>query len=1508
MITKSEGFGNCGNKIHTDFGANAFDKVNLRGNYRIASLDYNTLTNELTINQYPDVSKTVVLGESSVSRNTTTSHKDAISGILEWANMSIDDFNNLDKTKNYVVYNANNPESDRYLYYTYDKGLGEWSSSSLTEGDEFFNIEDSIKYRYENNKIVNAIDVTLTARNTVIDGKSTGITLEVSPTTGDGVHLDLVNNQYAGLMSPEDKTKLDNVESSIGAVLELGNPFNGRVPLYLKTKDGEILSTVNLDEDDYIDSIVASIATQDDPDNGIKAGDKILTFTLTNGNKIVTSLEGWFVYYTGLKTDAIDTVVVENKIKSTLLLNPDSDNLSEISSSGLLTKLLWQSEDKSVKFIKGLKSSYDSILYSGYVYFTTDTKEVIVNGQAYGVDLKASDLNLVEKLEEDANVPGRIKVTKSNGGVYYINIPDVTTTSNGLMLSEDKAKLDSIEDSAQVNVLEGIKINNITQSIENKVATLNVYDKSQVNSLVANGIKYKGESTSIGNLPTSKEVGDSYRITVEKLGLAMGAVVFWDGDKWSTFTGNLDLSGYATKQDLEDASGGSTAEFDKKLEGKVDKVTGSSLVSDAEIDKLSYIDTYVRLVDSSIIEGKINLDVTTRVSSDKGAETVEHIVLQEASSTNNGLMSSKHYDVIEALNLNDNYLDKTGTPSATWQLSKNAGPKIKNSGGQFELRNANDDTYADLIVKDLTITGNVTQEGSSFITEAETVEVTDNTILLNKGEVGAGVTKGHAGIEIDRGTLPMYKIYFDESDDRFKAGQGDDLWPIMLRNDESELNDSMFLSWDSSTKRAKTTNAVPIGTHIELKNGNIGGSAFIGASPHYAGGLVIRAGNSSAGYPAVIQPTSNGLDIIPYSLKRIHTQSDIYANNFYRKDGTAKVVFSDDLATELNKYLPLTGGTMAGNIVLPMSESENNLIGIQGKPGWIPEPGAFRNNILSYTAEGVVLGNDKVGMGIISNNLMMNIAGSITARVTGPIEMSVLSDAVIHSPSLIALSGEKLILDGSNGVEDDNGNKFWTAGNDGAESGLDADMLDGKHAADFAAAVAGGYLPLSGGTLTGNLIITNKVDSSYNPVGIKSNNGNNIISRDGGSLVIGDANNASVYIQSSSSAHLYVTKGSQSYEVWHEGNDGDNSGLDADLLDGKQGSEYALKSEIGGAEPVVLVFGVDIVLEDGVNGTMTDEAYTKAFDAISENRSVVLTMTQGDVVSNAFFNISGIMESDGAVIGIQLHAGQNVTDGNSVELAAMSFYVTATLDSTGSHQLVYNSNAVSLLTNGGGNRFLTDRGTYSTINLTNIDSNIGLSNGNKIILTYSPTTFPPTGMYLSKDGNQYGMMVALADTVNIGDASLGLAFMSRNEPTINGKKIATIDKVVTLDDAQTIVGAKTFTAAVTGINGFYDTSDIRLKSNIKPIELKPAKINLYEFDKNGKHSFGVIAQEIEKSYPSTVIKNEDGYNMVNYNEILTIKCAELEAENKELRSRLDKLEQLLVEKGVLQWQQKNKDV
>lgn len=244
----------------------------------------------------------------------------------------------------------------------------------------------------------------------------------------------------------------------------------------------------------------------------------------------------------------------------------------------------------------------------------------------------------------------------------------------------------------------------------------------------------------------------------------------------------------------------------------------------------------------------------------------------------------------------------TGTTSPTFQVdSTSNGPKLKGKGGDLELRNAGDTDYAGLTLGNITIKGNVTQEGDTFISRAETVEINDNLLLINKGEVGAGVTKGIAGIEIDRGTLPNYQIVFDESDKRFKAGEVGNIWPLALRDEEVNMVDGMFVTWDSTTKRLKTTNIVPSNrklfftdnnSYLQLVSHDFSGSELVQtlAYTNARGSLFVSAG-----------PSNLNLDTDKTSFrfyKNIIVPSSIEAGTdmVFKRNGTTKLTLKDTVA------------------------------------------------------------------------------------------------------------------------------------------------------------------------------------------------------------------------------------------------------------------------------------------------------------------------------------------------------------------------------------------------------------------------------------------------------------------------------------------------------------------------------------------------------------------------------------------------------------------------------------
>ena len=71
---------------------------------------------------------------------------------------------------------------------------------------------------------------------------------------------------------------------------------------------------------------------------------------------------------------------------------------------------------------------------------------------------------------------------------------------------------------------------------------------------------------------------------------------------------------------------------------------------------------------------------------------------------------------------------------------------------------------------DLVVTGDLTVQGSLTSLETTNTAITDNVIVLNSGEAGAGVTSVTSGIEIERGTAANVTFTWNETNSRFEVG------------------------------------------------------------------------------------------------------------------------------------------------------------------------------------------------------------------------------------------------------------------------------------------------------------------------------------------------------------------------------------------------------------------------------------------------------------------------------------------------------------------------------------------------------------------------------------------------------------------------------------------------------------------------------------------------------------------------------------------------------------------
>lgn len=153
-----------------------------------------------------------------------------------------------------------------------------------------------------------------------------------------------------------------------------------------------------------------------------------------------------------------------------------------------------------------------------------------------------------------------------------------------------------------------------------------------------------------------------------------------------------------------------------------------------------------------------------------------------------------------------------------------------------------------------------------------------------------------------------------------------------------------------------------------------------------------------------------------------------------------------------------------------------------------------------------------------------------------------------------------------------NGNKVWHAGNDGPASGLNADLLDGYQAANFLRSDAGDTF--SGGVL------------------VVKNTASDLISKTGEANTIqvrqdtaGKDAFMSFHVAGDYAVHFGLdgatndlsvggwSKGAVKYKVWHAGNDGAGSGLDADLLDGLQSTKFMRTDVNSGGDSIQINVG-----------------------------------------------------------------------------------------------------------------------------------------------------------------------------------------------------------------------------------------------------------------------------------------------------------------------------------------------
>ena len=178
--------------------------------------------------------------------------------------------------------------------------------------------------------------------------------------------------------------------------------------------------------------------------------------------------------------------------------------------------------------------------------------------------------------------------------------------------------------------------------------------------------------------------------------------------------------------------------------------------------------------------------------------------------------------------------------------------------------------------------------------------------------------------------------------------------------------------------------------------------------------------------------------------------------------------------------------------------------------------------------------------------------------------------------------------------------KIWTSSSDGAGSGLDADTLDGIQASSFVRSDAvdssSENITINGleagswvlGSTYKGLFHTNQSGAEYMIISqddhtfISASSGSNVYLRNGGNdatnqLIVGAGNDGLTW---------------RGNKIFHAGNDGSGSGLDADTLDGQEGSYYTNAANLTGTLPAIDGSNLTGITQTTINNNGSDRIIT----------------------------------------------------------------------------------------------------------------------------------------------------------------------------------------------------------------------------------------------------------------------------------------------------------------------------
>lgn len=285
--------------------------------------------------------------------------------------------------------------------------------------------------------------------------------------------------------------------------------------------------------------------------DGISEGANKVTESATNGNILVDGSQ--LIVYTHPtqtpQTSGLYKITVDGTGHVTAVTAVAKADITALGIPAQDTTYADATQSAGGLMSAGDKAKLDGITSSAtFVAASSTNGNILINGTqtvVYSHPTYTERTSAFNKFSVDGtgHVNAVSAVTKQD--ITALGIPAQDTTyspasasADGLMAKADKAKLDTVAEDADANVLESVKVNGVALSIADKAVNIDLSNYA-TKDMISQAVNYRGSVDNYADLPTSAVSGDMYNVVNADAdnGILAGDNVVFNGTSWDVMGG-----------------------------------------------------------------------------------------------------------------------------------------------------------------------------------------------------------------------------------------------------------------------------------------------------------------------------------------------------------------------------------------------------------------------------------------------------------------------------------------------------------------------------------------------------------------------------------------------------------------------------------------------------------------------------------------------------------------------------------------------------------------------------------------------------------------------------------------------------------------------------------------------------------------------------------------------------------------------------------------------------------